>query len=151
MNTKVIKIIIIILLLFITSLSISRAQNLQEELKIWDLPVEIEKSDEGYKIIDSESTNFTEATFSISYLMTSLEYVVGYSDIEPNFQIEYVFVDDDGEMWQLHISRIWLNNYLNCNSKRVKEDMIRNLIMPHTEEQRVQQNQIIEERIQSLR
>lgn len=127
------------------------AQDLQEELKIWELPVKIEKIDEGYKIIDSESTNFTEASYSISYLMTSLEFVIDDNNIKPNFQVEYIFIDDDGKMWNLHISKMWLNNYLNCDSKSIKEDMIRRLILPYTEEQRTQQSRQLEDKIRSLR
>ena len=142
--------IFVIIFLFIFVLSL-RTQELQQKLEVWDLPVNIEESEEGYRIIDDESRNFTEASFSISYLMTSLEYVIKDYNINPNFQIEYIFVDDNGEMWQLHISRIWLNNYLQADSRSVKEDMIRNLILPYTEQQRVQQYQQLEDRIKSLR
>ena len=132
---KAFKITVVVLFLIILVFTV-RSQELQKELEIWDLPVEIEDSEEGYKVIDSEATNFTEAAFSISYLMTSLEYVIEDNDINPNFQIEYMFIDDDGKMWQLHISRIWLNNYLDCDSRSIKEDMIRSLMLPYTEEQK---------------
>lgn len=144
------KIAVVVLFLIILVFSI-RSQELQKELEVWDLPVDIEKSEEGYKVIDSEATSFTEAAFSISYLMTSLEYVIEDNDINPNFQIEYLFIDGEGQMWELHISRLWLNNYLQTESRSVKEDMIKNLMLPYTEEQRVQQYQQLEDRIKSLR
>lgn len=147
--TKVLKILLVIILFLIISVAVTKSQDLQKELEIWDLPVKIEKCDIGYKVIDSESTNFTEAAFSISYLMTSLEYVL--EDRNPNFQIEYIFIDNDGQMWQLNISRLWLNNYLQSNSRSIKEDMVRNLMLPYTEEQRVQQYQQLEDRIKSLK
>lgn len=148
---KVLRILLFVIIFLFLTVVVIRGQDLQEELEVWDLPVEIEKSEGCYKIIDSESRNFTEAAFSISYLMTSLEYVIKENDINPNFQVEYIFVDDNGEMWQLHISRMWLNNYLHADSRSVKEDMIRSLMLPYTEQQRSYQYQQLEDRIKSLR
>lgn len=139
---------IILIMLFI-SLSLY-SQELSQQLQSWEVPVEIEKEGQNYKIIDSDSTSFNDVAYSISYLMTVLEFVLEDENLEADFNINYLFVDREGKMWSIHLDKNWIDDYIHAD-KREKDDLIHSLTSPYEIQQQSIKNKRIEDEIKSLR
>lgn len=106
-------------IIFLTTIYVSVwGENIEEELKTWG--IDAQQTERQLTINDFDSRNLSDLSYNLSYLMTSLDFIL---EGDEDFTIEYMYRNSD-----IVIEKEWFDTYQELESEKEKRQLIQLLL-----------------------